>query len=1126
MIADDSRARARIEQELDATFLVEAAAGTGKTTCLVSRLVALIGAGADIQSIVAVTFTDKAAGELRLRLRAGLEQAKLAAEGARRAAYSDALAGLERARVSTIHRFASDLLRQRPIEAGVDPAFVPCAAPEQRALIAEAFGRWLERVENDPSPALRRYFARPSASVYALRSAAERLIEHRHLDAAWARRPIDLDVEMSVLFEQARAVAEQARRARSKSDRLYVSLAPLLDLAARLARHELRERDGEAALVELARTSFGRDKGYGRYADGVDRAELYADVSDFKLALEAFVARASADLAVSLREELWEVATIYRELKAKRGALDFDDLLILARDLFLRDPKLLEQTRGRLRHFFVDEFQDTDSSQVSLLLLLASQSEPTPDPLALDIAPGKLFMVGDPKQSIYRFRQADPGTYFLMRERVIECGGEVLHLNASFRSAPSIVGYVNAAFTPIMAGDREAEQAEYVALSPRCPEPDDPSVFALAVPRPYGKQRLAKSAVRKSHPDTVAGFIAWLIEKSGYRVRDPRSGERVPVRPEHVAVLFRQFESYGEHRPEVFSRGLSQHGIPHVVLGGRALGDRDESHALVTALTAIEYPDDPLLVYGTLRGPLFGFTDETLFRWHLAHGGLRPLAMPITAWSEALFGVGDALTQLGRLHFGRNRRSPAETLADLLGLTRAAIGFALSPAAEQAFLQIGALEQLAMAHERGGGLSFRSFVDSLADSSLERGTDAEDLDADAGGVRLLTVYRAKGLEFPVVVLADPSISAYRDPDKLVDAKRGLASLTLAGCAPWELLEGMDLERRRAAAEAARVAYVAATRARDMLVIPVIGDHAAFPEDGWIAPLTAALAPAAPRAPAEKRGHDSVLKRPDDVDCPSRSIVPGIHAMPWGRLELVDPAVVERQGRDRRSVALVDLITKTAGSEIVAEGRADLASFTEARNRTLAKGARAPYLLESVTARSKREGHGDVSLASAPRAPDRPRGKRFGTLVHNLMATAALDASDSEIGTLAVAIGRLVSATDDEARAAAVAARTALRHPLLERARAAERMGLLHREVPITLRLSEPSYESAQAELVDGIIDLSFEEDGVVQVVDYKTDDPAAMTSEHLNVYRAQVSLYVRAILAATGRPAEATLLFI
>ncbi|MBL8743551.1 MAG: UvrD-helicase domain-containing protein, partial [Myxococcales bacterium] len=780
MIADDSRARARIESELDATFLVEAAAGTGKTTCLVSRLVALIGAGADMQSVVAVTFTDKAAGELRLRLRSGLEEAKLRAEGPRREAFNRALSGLEQARVSTIHRFASDLLRERPIEAGIDPAFVPCPPAEQRGLIAEAFGRWLERVESDPSPALRRYFARPSASVYALRSAAERVIEHRHLDAAWARRPIDLEAEMRAVLTQARALAARARAAQSKSDKLYVSLLPLLSLDARLERHEVREQDGEADLVELSRASLGRDRGYGRYGEGVDRAELFAEVADFKKALDAFVARASADLAVSLRDELWQVAILYRELKAKRGALDFDDLLILARDLFLREGPLLTQTRARLRHYFVDEFQDTDSSQAALLLLLSSDSPPGPDPLALDIAPGKLFLVGDPKQSIYRFRQADPGTYFLMRERVIECGGEVLHLNASFRSAPAIVGYVNAAFTPVMAGDREAEQAEYVALAPRCPESDDPAVFALAVPRPYGKQRLSKAAVRKSHPDTVAGFLAWLIEKSGYRVRDPRSGERVPVRPEHVAVLFRQFESYGEHRPEAFSRGLSQHGIPHVVLGGRALGDRDESHALVTALSAIEYPDDPLLVYGALRGPLFGFTDELLYRWHLTHHGLRPLVMPKGPWTEALAPVGDALNQLGRLHVGRNRVSPAETLADLLSVTRAPVGFALSPAAEQAFLQIGALEQLAMAHERAGGLSFRSFVDSLAEMSLERGADAEDLDEDMGGVRLLTVYRAKGLEFPVVVLADPSISAFRDPDKLIDAKRGLASLTLAG----------------------------------------------------------------------------------------------------------------------------------------------------------------------------------------------------------------------------------------------------------------------------------------------------------------------------------------------------------
>jgi len=1118
-MVDDTVARRRIETDLGASFLVEAAAGTGKTTCLVSRLIAMLAAGTDIGCIVAVTFTDKAAGELRLRLRAGLEVAKAAAEGDARKSLSNALDRLEHARVSTIHRFAGDLLRERPIEAGIDPAFAPCSPAEQRELLGQAFGLWLERVECSPTPALKRYFARPGASASRLRFAAERLIEHRHLAAPWTRRPIELTGEMQSVLDAVRKLAEMAKNPQSRRDKLYQSLSPVLDLAVRLSRHELAAVEAEAALVELSEASFGHSKGWGGYGEGVDRAALFAEVSALKVMLATFVTRASADLAVELQADLLQVGELYRELKARRGALDFDDLLLLARQLLVRDPHLLAQTRMRLRHFFVDEFQDTDSSQAALLLLLASDDPVETAPLAMRPAPGKLFLVGDPKQSIYRFRQADPGTYFLIKEHVIACGGEVLHLNVSFRSLPGIVGFVNAAFSPVMTGDREAEQAEYVPLAARREAGVDPTVFALPIPSPYGKMRMAKSAVRKSHPETVAAFIAWLIEESGHRVRDPRNGELVGVRPEHVAVLFKQFESYGEHRPEVFSRALSRHGVAHIVLGGRALGDRDESHALVTGLSAIEYVDDPLLVYGTLRGPLFGFTDETLFQWQQRYGRLSPLLLPITAWPEPLVAVGHALIELLRLHQARNRRSAAETLADLLAVTRAAVGFALSPAAEQVFLQIGSLEQLAMAHERGGGLSYRSFVDSLGETAGDKGADAEDLDDDAGGVRLSTVYRAKGLEFPVVVLADPFISASRDPEKLVDAKRGLAAISLAGCAPWDLVEGLETERLRAKAEAVRVAYVAATRARDILAIPVVGDAPEFPLDGWLAPLAAKLAPAEPRTPLVKQGDDTVTVRPDDIDRPARSITPGIHAMPWGQVSFVDPSLLARQAGRARSAGALDLITKDADPRMVAEGREALATFLADRAAAILLASVAPYSVQTVTVRSKQEAPGPVALAATSRAPNRPRGKRFGTLVHNMLATAELGASRSRLSSLAISVGRLLGATDEETKAALIAVQAALAHPILERARLAERVGKLHREVPVTFRLGK-------SEIVEGVIDLSFEEDDAFHVVDYKTDDREAMTPEHLNVYRAQVTLYARAIQEATGMPARATLLFL
>lgn len=1128
----DADARRRIEEELDATFAVEAAAGTGKTTSLVARLVAMVGAGCDIGKIVAVTFTDRAAAELKLRVRIVLERRKQQISGSERAHhYERALLRLEESNISTIHRFAGDLLRRRPIESGVDPQFSPMSPGESRALLEEAFGRWLDVAITHPSPALDRALHRHGGGIDKLKRSAVRLVEHRHLAHPWTRLEVDVGMEARGVAQTVQKVAQDSRSPSSRSDRLYLALRKVRELADRIERERMEDARLEAELVELARGPWDRFGGYGQYGPGIDRTALVEDATRLRAQLDSFSSRASAHLAVELRDELSGALAIYEQLKARRASLDFDDLLIRARDVLLADPALLADTRRSMTHFLVDEFQDTDPIQAALLLVLTSEEEAPKDPFSTKIAKGKLFVVGDPKQSIYRFRHADPGTYEIVRRLVIESGGSILELGRSFRSVPSILQFVNTAFGTVMTADSRSQQTGYVPLEPSREEAPDtpPAILALPITKPYGKRRLARGSIREHFPPMIARLIWWLLNESGRTVLDPISRSETPVAARHIAILFRQFESYGKSTTAALSRALTEFLVPHVVVGASALGERDEMHALFNALHAIERPDDALYVYATLRGLLFGLTDETLFEWRHRYGAIRATGLPCTAIPESLSGVLEALLILGELHRLRNARPPAETVAALLRATRAQVGFALSPSAEQAFMQMAALDRVAFTHERSGGLSFRSFVDELASIEGDRSVGYEDVSDEAGGgVRIMTVHRAKGLEFPVVILADPAETTAREPDKYVDVAQNLGALSLMGCSPWDLLEAHDVELDRNRAEGARVAYVAATRARDLLVIPVVGDDATFPQDGWIAPLASTLQSPPGYKPL---GPDLTTNRPDDVDRPTRALAAGIHPTRGGTVQFMDPRDLVRTSRKAMGFSDTDLLQ---AGDPVAEAQ-DLAAWQEhdaRRKAAIAASASSGRWIETVTALSK-ESTGYAPTAGRTiekltgfRQPGRPTGKQFGTLVHMVLATVSVDDGMDTIVATCQSVGRLVGASDKEMEAAALAVKGALEHRAFADVRIALAAGrLVQREVPVTFAIP-PGSPGARSVIADGIVDLVYDAGEVVWVVDYKTDDPDAMVEERQSAYETQVGLYCSAIEAALKRPTRGALLFI
>ncbi|MGB7951321.1 MAG: UvrD-helicase domain-containing protein, partial [Candidatus Binatia bacterium] len=555
---NDQADRDQIATALDDTLIVEAAAGTGKTTELVRRIVRVIETGrAEVTGIVAVTFTEKAAGELKLRLREAIEEARGAsASGSdERERLDRALGRLEEAQVSTIHGFCADLLRERPVEARIDPLFRVLTEAQAERMYEEGFHRWLENQLADPSEGIKRSLRRPTfggfgahaeggdGPVDRLRRAGWELIQWRDFDGEWRRPVFDRLTRIDELVQLLDGFIELVEPPGDARDTLYADSWAARKLADEIHRSEAvatRDYDRlEAGFIDLSRNRDFRDhrKGSGKdYRRGVPREAVWRACEKLQNALSGFEEDANADLAARLHEELGGCVLAYEAAKARAGALDFLDLLLKTRDLIRDNPAVRSSFQQRFKRIFVDEFQDTDPLQAEILLLLAAADPAATHWREARPVPGKLFLVGDPKQSIYRFRRADVGIYRNVYEMLQARGAKRVTLRTSFRARPNIQRVINAAFGPVMTGDADGLQAAYVPLEPfRADAVDQPSVVVLPVPEPYGYRRISNIAIEKSLPDAVGAFVDWLVNDSGWKVaerpvaKQSGSGNEIPL---------------------------------------------------------------------------------------------------------------------------------------------------------------------------------------------------------------------------------------------------------------------------------------------------------------------------------------------------------------------------------------------------------------------------------------------------------------------------------------------------------------------------------------------------------------------------------------------------------------------
>jgi ATP-dependent helicase/nuclease subunit A len=723
----DQRARDLAANDLATTYLVEAAAGTGKTTLLVRRILTAIKAGVRLPEIAAITFTEKAAGELKERLRKELDDASLA--------------DLERAQISTIHSFCAWLLKERPVEAGVDPQFQVTDALQADLLREEAWADWFAReatkTPEERSP-LRRLLA-VGVTPEQLWTLATLVVESRNKTGTQPGKAGSLAQIAKLVGE-----IETLRAKANGSDKFAEAIE---DWAERLAQCEDAEPWEREALVLTAPPLTTDLKGQKWKPH-----ELFGEAKK----LGELIEQRRGELADALLRDalVWLHGFVehYDKVKRDRVLLDFDDLLLKTCDLLKQHADVREELQRRFRHILVDEFQDTDPVQVEIVEMLDGG------------APGKLFLVGDPKQSIYAFRGADIELY-----QAVAAKKNKLTIQTNFRSRSTLLDWVNEVLAPVLF--RSDFQPDYVALeaAPKN-KVSEPSVWRLLP----ASQEEKKSDARSLEAEAIAKCLR-RIHDDGRKWSD-------------MAVLFCTTTAQ-----EMFLGALRRFEAPYRVIGGKDFYVRQEIQTLASLLCCLDNPADKLSLVAVLRSPLFGWTDDELVTRHCEYPAL-----------------------LRELHERRHEFSVAGFVEEAMSATKMCEAFATKPDGDACVLNLLKALDLARALEAAGLTSLRAFARRLRRSVLDEFEEEPSPSTEEGDdvVRVMTVHKAKGLEFPVVVMADLCGESRDKGVSLLSSELRFGRLATAGFSAANARQAQCEE-----AEEIRLLYVAATRAKELLVLP-------------------------------------------------------------------------------------------------------------------------------------------------------------------------------------------------------------------------------------------------------------------------------------------------------------------
>lgn len=1068
----DQAERERIRTDLSSNLCVEAGAGTGKTTVLVDRIAEVLGSGyATVDEIAVITFTEAAAAELAARVRQKLETAlDDAADEDQRTRIHTALTGLHRAHVETIHAFASSLLRERPVEAGLDPGFeVLDTLPAQLAFDA-AYDAWLHELLSSEWPevvaAVRRGF-----DLKQIRRLVETLHAHRSL--------LPLTPEIAppgspAFIEEMRAAANECRRLRPYAGTDEIGIADMEAIieyadALESVADDPVELDREI-LYRAPRLQYSR----GRRDDWDDPprcAESKALRKDVRDAIEAARQALRTETIVALLPLAEQFVTSYEAQRKAEGTADFDDLLEWARDLLATSPEARTYFRRRYRVILVDEFQDTDPVQADLALCLASDDEPGGDWLAMTPQAGRLTVVGDPKQSIYRFRRADIAVYDAVRHGPL--GGGDARLVQNFRSVRGVLGWANEVFDRVLV-QHEGVQPGNTPLEVGDAALADESLSICVV---HGEPAdTTADGVRVEEARLLALTVRHAVE-SGWRIRDAETREERDATYGDVVVLLPRRTALDTYL-EAFRRA----GVPVRAEGGRSFFQRQEVRDLSNMLLAIDDPLDQISLVASLRSNAFACSDEEIFLHHAAGNRLDYRLDHVDSPDS----VSEAMATLRDLHDLRSRVSLAQLVRATLEKTRL-VEIALAGwDGQQSAANLVKLADRARAFSASGAGGLRGFARWLSEqraSSDEAEANIAEESDDV--VRVMTIHASKGLEFPIVALANLGTRPRNDVEPVPDRSAHRLHLRIKAGDNEFKTPGFDdaweHEKEQKAAEDKRLLYVAVTRARDNLIVPV----ASQPDKPG--PMLFDLIPSLPAWDPSVAG----------------TVVDGCHVLDRDALgELPD---------DERE------LSTAADADAVDAALAAREAWADVRRTNIA-AARSELEVHPAT---KDEGDEPIPpglvgaddrplIAGGGESPPRLKGEALHRALEliNLREPADLE----QVVQAVCAVAGIEDAADEVLEMA----KACLASPVVARALAADEMW---REVPYTVRVSD-GYAT-------GRIDLVFREESELVVADWKSDSvgPSAVGAA-AESHRSQAEAYAAALEGATGtRPTEVVFVF-
>jgi ATP-dependent helicase/nuclease subunit A len=1080
----DQAARDRIASSLDETLFVEAGAGSGKTKSLVDRVLALVDAGIPMGRIATITFTEKAAAELRDRVRRALEARRSAPERSAEERDRDraALDAVDGAAIATLHAFAQRILSEHPIEAALPPDVAVLDEVASEIAFEERWTRFRDALLDDP--ALERTLLLGFAAgirLTDLRILAARFGESWDLVADPARFPWTATepppVDTGALEDLLAAVLDRRGECSDGGDKLCLHLeevvAPYLD--------RLRAAEGEQERLRILqgkqKLTAGRSGLKGNWVDKDAIAGLLVEAERLRCALPGDVAQRCLErLALRVADFTLDAA---RQRRAS-GHLEFHDLLVLARDLLRgpAGPEVRRRLRDRYQRLLLDEFQDTDPIQIDLAALIAARpldGDAPADWDEIDVEPGRLFFVGDPKQSIYRFRRADIGLFLDARDRF----GPAVRLTTNFRTTPPVIDWVNHVFGQLIAHE-DRSQPDYVPLDPaptRGTPPDGRPVVVLGR-EPHADDPKADPLREREAADVAAA----VLTARTWQVSRRRGGEETweDATLGDITILLPARTSL-----PALEAALEARGIPYRAETSSLVYATREVRELMAAVRALADPTDQLALVTALRSPLFGCGDDDLHRHRRAHGGswsyLAPLpdavaddpdADPVAAALRYLRGLAAELAWL----------SPAELLDRIARERRLyELGHAQRrPRDLWRRLRFVVDQARAWSESEGGTLREYLAWARLQASDTARVAETVLPETDDDSVRIMTIHGSKGLEFPITIVSGLTTASSGFPSRVEVAfpAEGPVALKVGGSIATEAFEAFKpIDEQMGYHERLRLLYVACTRAQDHLVVSL--HRRATPAGTGRRATNAELLAGA----CEGLALDAL-----DADAAPPLPPP---AAPEGGDPLPDLLDWEAQ---RQAALAASSRPRTLGASDVALDPPAPAGQAGRAGDPAGPGDEADEIAAGAAKQAR-----DLEL---PPWQKGRYGTAIGRAVHAVLQTVdlATGAGLDEAAAAQAAAEGVIGREADVARLA----RAALDAPSVREAVASPRW----RETYVATTVGDRTLE--------GYVDLLYRTaDGLV-VVDYKTASTAADLADRVVRYRAQGGAYAAAVAAATG----------